>query len=74
MRINSGWPQADESMITPTELRDLVWNAMDSLPKPVAKEAALTAALEVLTGKEATQFSNWWEKNADYVMEKLNDG
>lgn len=64
----------DGLMSIPTELRDLVWHAMDSLPKPATKETALAAALEVLTGLESTQFSKWWEKNADYVVERLNGG
>jgi hypothetical protein len=61
-------------MPTPAELREQVWNALLALPKPVTNDVALQTAMSILSagGKESTQFQGWWEKNADYVLEKLN--
>lgn len=64
-------------MPTANELRTQVWDAMNALPKPVSRDTALNTALAILTGQQATgqqatQFSNWWEKNGDATLVKLN--
>lgn len=59
-------------MPTANELRTQVWDAMNALPRPVSKDDALSTALAILTGQQATQFSNWWEKNGDATLVKLN--
>lgn len=50
-----------------------VWTALQALPKPVTRDAALVAAATVLDPLGRTQqFSKWFEVHGDLVLARLN--
>jgi hypothetical protein len=52
---------------------DAVWDAMQSLPKPVDETAALDAAAHILDPQGLTQqFREWWRANGAHVLRRLN--
>jgi len=52
----------------------VLWEAMNSLPKPVTYEAALECGMQgCYEAKEnREQFKGWFETNGDHVLSMLN--
>lgn len=46
--------------------------ALEAAPKPIDRTAVLRIAGETLPGRELAQFKVWFEKNADYLLTRLN--
>lgn len=56
-----------------TEAQASAWAAMQALPRPVTREAALAATEPVLAPLGLQQqFVQWWDQNGAAVLRRLN--
>jgi hypothetical protein len=52
-----------------------VWDALACLPRPVSRQACLDAAAPILDPLGLTQqFTDWFVRNGDAVLRRLNGG
>lgn len=59
-------------MNSPAELQARLWAAFGELPKPVDGDAVIACAEKILPGKSMTGFREWFAKNTDYLLGRLN--
>lgn len=55
-------------------LRADLWQRLTALPRPVSRDQALDVARQALAGHpaELAQFTEWFEKHGDAVVEKIH--
>lgn len=51
-----------------------LWAALEALVKPVTRDDVLTAAGNVLNGKELSGFRAWFADHEPYLLGRLNNG
>ena len=57
-----------------SEAHDAVWDALQSEPRPITSERALSVAVAATAaaGQSEAQFRSWFETNGPALLEKLN--